>query len=742
MRTVTRLTFTLLTACFGICLLTSQADVLTWTADDTGNWFVVDNWTNTTTPEETRVPADGDDVVINKSKITVILDSSSAELGSLSISNATLCCSNWDTLLSASNVTILKNGILTCAGPFTNDAMSNRVDLVCSNLLIETGGAIDVFGRGYSGGLNIDSNYEVGHGPGGGTNGTPGTTDYVARGGGAHGGIPAGWSGYYRTNTTYGSATAPLYPGSGGAGSSKQGYVGAHGGGAVRIVADQVCINGAINASASASTYTSYDSGGSGGSVFITCRTITGTNGLVSANGSKATQTGGAGAGGRIAVIYDTEDQKELPLTSLKFEARGGRNTSYIHRPGEIGTLYFPDSQLFSPTNLFSGQWLAPGMPQSIELDNWVINNVWLRMPGIKVTVHNEMKILGTNYSDCVLELTNSESVINCGSLLLSNATFSLGAPERPFYTPFGNFWDERHEIPVGPTLNCSGDLVVTNAGHLTIYAGLTHPALDSNYGALVAAGGDIRVSSNGWIHPTAHPTNGTVPLFTARNFRISADGGFDANVRGFGNGRVGGNATNDYNCPYGPGISTNLKVNYAEANAGSSHGGQGSRGYSGYPGPTYGSAEKPIQPGSGGRSGWASWSRPGSWGGGSIQLRAEEELELSGSLLADGGIGARNYGAPSAGGAIYIRCNTLIADSQALLSADGGRSQDTTGTSGGGAGGGRIAIWRKNDLSPGQPTISVSGGQGNTTYDPSQGEDGTIHWGWVPSAGTILRIH
>jgi len=128
----------------------------------------------------------------------------------------------------------------------------------------------------------------------------------------------------------------------------------------VRIVADQVVVNGAINADALISSYESWDSGGSGGGVYITCRTITGTNGLISADGSKSSGGGGAGGGGRIAILYDTNAQSLLPMPLFRCSAAGGYSKTDVTNSGEIGTLYFPDSALFSPTNLFTGQWMAP----------------------------------------------------------------------------------------------------------------------------------------------------------------------------------------------------------------------------------------------------------------------------------------------------------------------------------------------------------------------------------------------
>ena len=85
-------------------------------------------------------------------KAYVALTNASAFLGSLTLSDASLVMSNWDTLLSATNVTIAGGGVLTCDGPFTNTAMSNRVNLVCDTLFVAAGGAIDVNGKGWAGG--------------------------------------------------------------------------------------------------------------------------------------------------------------------------------------------------------------------------------------------------------------------------------------------------------------------------------------------------------------------------------------------------------------------------------------------------------------------------------------------------------------------------------------------------------------------------------------------------------------
>ncbi len=400
------------------------ADTISWVGQ-AGDWFTAENW------DLERVPVAGDEVQINQTGAEISLTADSPFLGKLDIVQGSLVMSNWDTLLAATNVTIANGGVLTCEGPFLNDAMSNRVNLLCTNLLIESGGAIDVLGKGYSGGINADGKtYQNGYGPGAGN------------GGGAYGGAAGRWNNHsgYETNN-YGSAEAPLDPGSGGKGPSWTDYKGSHGGGAVRIVADEVVVSGLINANASKWEAEPWASGGSGGAVFITCRTISGEGGLISADGYMCAGSGGAGSGGRIAIIYDTDAQNAIDQPSFRCSAAGGYSKTVVTNCGEIGTLYFPDSRLFSPTNLFTGQWIPPTPSETLVIDDWTISNVWLRITGLKVSVNNTLTIAGTNSAQFKLELinSNSESAITCGNLLIKGATMSLGAPDRPFYYPNEN---------------------------------------------------------------------------------------------------------------------------------------------------------------------------------------------------------------------------------------------------------------------------------------------------------------
>jgi len=56
----------------------------------------------------------------------------------------------------------------------------------------------------------------------------------------------------------------------------------------------------------------------------------------------------------------------------------------------------------------------------------------------------------------------------------------------------------------------------------------------------------------------------------------------------------------------------------------------------------------------------------------------------------------------------------------------------------GGNGGGGRIAVWRVFDKSPSEAVTDVNGG---TKYNDSAGGSGTVVWGWIPGAGSIITF-
>lgn len=312
----------------------SQAATCTWKAGAVGDWFDAMNWT------EGRVPSAGDDVVIGGAKSVVKLSRSTPALRSL-VLGQTLVIGSWDTLLTTGSMTVQAGGVVTLDQPFKAKAAANRVRIDCAGkLTIEAGGAINVDGKGYSGGIGRakdDDATSAGFGPGAG--GYPKV--WGASPGGSHGGK----GGTKSAVAVYDSAEAPEEPGSGGG--SGNGVGGGHGGGAIHITAGQVVADGSISASGSNGLTNTYGGGGSGGSIFIRCETLTG-RGTVSAEGGAGSIYGGGGGGGRIAVIYSTKAQERLAQPSaVQFSAVGGANgvgmwgTQHIDHFGEVGTVFF-----------------------------------------------------------------------------------------------------------------------------------------------------------------------------------------------------------------------------------------------------------------------------------------------------------------------------------------------------------------------------------------------------------------
>ncbi len=710
-----------------IDLLSVQAAIQTWNGG-TGDWSEVSNWA-------TAVPADGDDVVITNRGALVLLTNSTAWLSSLVISNASLACSNWNTTIYVTNLTILSSGILTCAGPFTNNAMSNRVNLTCTNLIVGTGGAINVQGRGFSGGINIATNYMVGHGPGGGVYEIVGTGGPFRSGGGYGGAGSYSSSSQLRNNSVYGSVTVPLDPGSGGtAGTYTNISYGGHGGGAVCVTAIQVVVNGSINAdslgpSSPNGVSTAYGSGGSGGGIYIRCSTITGTNGVISADGSACLNDSGGGGGGRIAVHYDPAAQSLLPAPSLRFSTAAGMGAPSYYNTADIGTLYFADNYFFSPTNLFNCQWMAPGLT-NLALSEWTVSNVWVRLPlELSLKITNTLTVVGYNNYQCRLEITN-DCALDCGNIQIRSASLALGVRTR-LSKSVAFAAEGPSEAPFGPTLNCAGDLTLTNTGQLIVAAGLTNRGALAGYGARVTVGRSIVVYTNCWIYPIAHPTNGAAVLFSACNVNLNAGGGFNAEQLGYAGGLRSGGSN-----PYGPGS--------VPFNGGAGYGGAGSNGYYHAGGAVYGSSNAPVDPGSGAAAGRHSGSGNGPYGGGSVQIRATDVVTVKGAIKANGGPGVASYGPGASGGGIYIACRTFVGDSNGSLQASGGNWSGATNFGGGGGGGGRIAVWRIFDQSPTVISNYASGGlswggMANTNI----AGPGTIVWGWtVPPAGTIVSTY
>lgn len=472
--------------------------------------------------------------------------------------------------------------------------------------------------------------------------------------GAAYGGLAGGAS----YSVMYGNAAAPEDPGSGGSGGG-DGYPGGSGGGVIRILASGVVSN-AGTISADGKWFKPYAGGGSGGSVYITCMTLTGA-GTVSAIGSSTSETGSGGGGGRIAVSYNTTAQAVLPRPAMAFRASGGKWTvsgagATFPNCGKIGTLHLSDGVLlpseFSDASkirdvsiLGFGAWATPSL-----------------------TISNTS--IGFSQSDFELAVTN-------GGLLLTNSAY--------LYTK---------SVPANGI---------------------------KPYTMRLSISGDMTVSTNCWVFPTADLTNGGSVKFVMNNLTVALGGGINADGLGYAG------TTNLNTNGFGPGGGGYT----GDRGGGGGYGGRGGRaGYEG--GASYGDSNAPVQPGSGGGNGnnTMNYTRPGA-GGGLVWAEARGIITLIGSISANGQPALAGYGAGGSGGGIYLTCKSITGAGP--LSAAGGGGGTTASTRGGG--GGRIAVWSANNTWSGSP--SVAGGVG-LSYS---GESGTLVLGKLAPTGTLILV-
>jgi hypothetical protein len=288
-----------------------------------GTWFTSTNWT----PE--GLPAAGDDVYL-ASGTCVLADPTT--VGSLTVSNATLVATNWETKLTAAGaVVVMTNGLITHAGPNAPGTMSNRLWIVCGGLWIQRGGGVRANAKGWAGLAN-----GYGFGPGGGGN----FGDHEA-GGGGHGGRGGGYT-TFGGGTTYGQATNPILAGSAGGSSVLfQSSPGGAGGGIVRLdVGGSVTVDGWLTADGETAPV-GRTGGGSGGAILVNCKRFDGfAAGAVYARGGdfySAGSASGSGGGGRIAVYSEVPGSNALAIT-LAVSATNGFSAGWT---GEIGTVYW-----------------------------------------------------------------------------------------------------------------------------------------------------------------------------------------------------------------------------------------------------------------------------------------------------------------------------------------------------------------------------------------------------------------
>lgn len=229
------------------------------------------------------------------------------------------------------------------------ESVSGVAMTASGNITIGGGATINVDAKGCAGGSSgaaSGPNTDTGTC----TASTSGYGDASGAGGG-HGGA-GGQGGVAGGGSTYGSNTAPIFLGAGGAeGTSADG---GDGGGRVYInTTGTLTVNGSITAAGEAGvgSVATAGGGGSGGSVYIMTGALAGTGSVTAAGGAGgdgSSTDGGGGGGGRVSITYGYDGSTFFDsLTSGTAASEGSSNGDGGATAGSDGTFYS-----FQQTNL------------------------------------------------------------------------------------------------------------------------------------------------------------------------------------------------------------------------------------------------------------------------------------------------------------------------------------------------------------------------------------------------------
>lgn len=518
------------------------------------------------------------------------------------------------------------------------------------------------------------------------------SSGYRGAGGGGHGGrggYGVGNHGGYGGGSSYGSLREPVALGSGGGRNGDE--PAGPGGGAIRISASEMLIQGRLSAEGGmgnkgvTSNYRA-SGGGAGGSIWIDASTFSG-NGLVSSAGGDGAGDGihsGGGSGGRIAVYSATNGFSGL-LSSYGgdigfIEGAARRNAG----PGAPGTIFHKlPTQTFGEVTIDGGGVFAGYR-----------NDIGARLPAgtqrfDRITVRNR-GCLEIHDATVVLDITDTELV---GDGSLESLIMCHGEIKMP-----SDYTLTHCTIGLNPDAVVDGleNLTIGPGGILTHSPSTTNPNTGWKTNMLVLSLGNLTVQAGGKIDASGQgfsPQMGYLPAAGPGN---GEDGSNYHGGGGGGHGGFGGHNSNNNRIPTRDG------------------------------GSYYGRYAVPVLPGSsGGSCGASTWDVFGGAAGGAIRVVATN-IVLDGWVAANGldGTNFPNYWASGGGSGGGIR---LISDSLSgtgTVQAIGGLGGNQSHIEGGGGSGGRIAIEAKTYGYTG--SIGAYAGQGRE--NSQDGAAGTIY--------------
>ena len=615
------------------------------------------------------------------------------------------------------------------------------------NITVDDGGELSATGLGYAS-VHDEA-----------TNGGRSLHGYVNPGmttsercGAGHGGTGGRYhsSNSYLAGPAYGDLYEPDKMGSSG-GPGTDGNRGGSGGGRLWFnITDTIDVDGVVSANG-VSGVGSSSGGGSGGSLWMYCNTIKG-YGKITAHGGdgEGVYGGGGGAGGRIAVYFQTN----LTMSSFRYQAYGGSSGSDSYSEnGGGGTVFIYHMLEDHQTLIIDNDGKEPYDQYNIiddyhnlTLDScrtWIVPEAaYNNFTNGKFSFRfNELQIFGAAHFAIEPEDVNTKVDLyflymigdRTGTVHIgNNQVMDLQRPE--IDTPFnirvyagGYVGLSPFTIVHGVTIWLFGEMAwvknitLHHGGHLSLeHGGFTAGQIGSHFDFLW-----VRIQDNATISAITDPvTEGMMTInitndvlmeggstfvgnymnITADNFTIDNGASLHADSLGY--------CSTDARSGI---INLGKGIEQRDGSSGAGHGGTSGRGagllLTGQP---YGDLFEPRELGSSGGS------SQGGQGGGLIELRVHNKLQVDGEIRANGGDSFGLIGGGGSGGSLWITCH--IFRGMGNLTTNGGSTFN--GWYGGGGAGGRIALYLNYNQTY-RGTYQCHGGNSGAGGEP--GGPGTV---------------
>ena len=315
-------------------------------AGSPGTVYILTSSSNLNVTGNTALPANA---ILAYDAVTV------SNQGTLTLGSGSTLTANSITLSTAGTFTVGGGSTVTVKGPVMVTGNSNiilqslnnssqingkwagaGVAFNAASVQVDQGSSINADGQGYV----------AGAGPGA----VAGSGGAGSSAGGSYGGVGGTGNGFAGA-AVYGSTTAPVDLGSGGAGFCCGVIPGAGGGALTLTVSGNLTNNGIISANGSVDTASVQGGGGSGGSLYVTTGGLVG-SGVFTTTGGGGGQAGGGG--GRIAIYFNAPQSSFTGFASSTANPGGcGSNCSNgTASAGSVGTVAFYDTSATN-NNLF-----------------------------------------------------------------------------------------------------------------------------------------------------------------------------------------------------------------------------------------------------------------------------------------------------------------------------------------------------------------------------------------------------